>query len=167
MLDAGLTPKLQKKICDLLANANTIQTACDVCGIGEKTYFRWCQKYPTFLTATREARARAKIHLVGIVRNAAKTNAKHAEFLLERMWPQEYARTERIEQIGEKADEDFSLKIYYNTHGQPLSELLAFPIHSSMKQGHDSPKVGREKQRRLLGETAEAPAQGLNLIVAP
>src|SRR5947199_10143317 len=93
-----------------------------------------------------------------IVRNAAKTNAKHAEFLLERMWPQEYARTERVEQIGEKADEDFSLKIYYNTHGQPLSELLAFPIHSSMKEGHDSPKVGREKQR-LLGQMMEkAPA---------
>jgi hypothetical protein len=97
--------------------------------------------------------------MVGIVRNAAKTNAKHAEWLLERSWPNEYARTERIEQIGEKADEDSSLKIYYNTHGQPFSELLAFPIHFSMAQGHDSPEVTREKQRRLLGQTAKTPAQ--------
>jgi hypothetical protein len=53
-------------------------------------------------TATREARARAKIHLVDIIRNAAKTNANHAQWLLERSWPNEYARTERIEQVGEK-----------------------------------------------------------------
>jgi hypothetical protein len=44
--------------------------------------------------------------------------------------------------------------IYYNTQGQPLSELLAFPIHPSMKPSAetDSPEVGEEKQRRLLGQ---------------
>ena len=62
------------------------------------------------------------------------------------------ARTERIEQIGEKADaKSVGLSIYYNTQGQPLSELLAFPIHPSMKPSAetDSPDVGEEKQRRL------------------
>jgi hypothetical protein len=77
---------------------------------------------------------------------------------LERSWPNEYARTERIEQIGEKADEQKPLVIYYNNRNQPLAELLNFPIHSSM---FDSPKVAREKRRRLTGEsdaTAKAPA---------
>jgi hypothetical protein len=59
--------------------------------------------------------------------------------LLERSWPNEYARTERIEQVNEQADDKNPLVILYNTRGQQLSALLDFPIHSSMKQGHDSP----------------------------
>jgi len=43
-----------------------------------------------------------------------------------------------IERIGEKADEQKPLVIYYNNRNQPLAELLNFPIHSSM---FDSPKV--------------------------
>ena len=56
---------------------------------------------------------------------------------------------------GEEADaKSVGLSIYYNTQGQPLSELLAFPIHPSMKPSAetDSPEVGEEKQRRLLGQ---------------
>jgi hypothetical protein len=150
------TLKLKKRICDLLANANTIKTACDACGIGERTYFNFAQKYPAFLAATREARARAKIYLVGIVRKAAKTNAKHAEWILERSWPSEYARVERIEQVDEKADENkMVVNIFYDTGNQSLAQLLDFPNAET-----DSPKVGREKQRRLLGQTTEkAPLQ--------
>ena len=48
---------------------------------------------------------------------------------------------ERVEQIGEKADEQKPLVIYYNNRDQPLEELLSFPIHPSM-----------------LGQTAKAPA---------
>jgi hypothetical protein len=151
------TPQLQKRICDFLADANTIKTACDACGIGERTYFNFCERYPAFLAATREAMARAKIQLVAIVRNAAKTNAKHAEWLLERSWPNEYARTERVEQIGEKADEkkNSGVTILYQGGNLSLAELLSFPIHSSMKQETDSPEVAREKQARLLGQTAQ------------
>jgi hypothetical protein len=145
-----LTKKLQAAICEILSNANTISTACAACGIGEKTYFRWCEKHPTFLTATREARARAKIQLVDIIRNAAKTNAFHAHWLLERSWPNEYARTERVEQIGEKADEKaLSCNIFYDLGGHTLAELTDFPVEG------DSPEVTEQKQARLtaLGST--------------
>ena len=74
--------------------------------------------------------------------------------MLERRWPQEYARTERIEQISEQpAEKKISLNVYYNTHGEKLEKLLDFPNAET-----DSPEVGREKQRRLLGQIAEAPA---------
>ena len=54
--------------------------------------------------------------------------------MLERRWPQEYARTERIEQISEQPDEKkSSCTILYNNQGN-LAELLSFPIHPSMKQ---------------------------------
>jgi hypothetical protein len=140
-----LTPKLQKRICDILADANTIQTACDACGISERVYFDWCQKHPAFYAATREARARAKIKLVKIIHNAAKINARHAEFLLERSWPNEYARTERIEQIGEQADDKkIALNVYYN-NDQSIEKLLNFPIHSSMGTGPRFAKGGSGK----------------------
>src|SRR5437868_9597085 len=123
-------PTLQKRICDLLADANTIQTACDAVGVGERTYFTWASQNAAFAAATREARARAKIHLVGIVRKAAKTNAKHAEWLLERSWPNEYARVERVEQIGEKADDkSVGVQIYYQLGNKSLAQLLDFPIY--------------------------------------
>ena len=80
-----------------------------------------------------------------------------AAWILERSWPNEYARVtvERVEPSEEK-DERKNLTILYQTGNQSLEELLSFPIHSSMsKQEHDSPEVGREKQRRLLGETAQ------------
>jgi hypothetical protein len=37
-----------------------------------------------------------------------------------------------------------------------MEKLTAFPIHHSM---YDSPEVAAEKQRRLLGQTANAPEQ--------
>ena len=87
------------------------------------------------MTATREARARAKIQLVDIIRNAAKTNPNHAQWLLERSWPGEYARTERVEQIGEKPDaKSVGCSIFYDVGNGTLAQLLNFPIDPSMKQ---------------------------------
>ncbi len=40
---------------------------------------------------------------------------------------------ERVEQIGEKADEQKPLVIYYNNRDQPLEELLSFPIHPFLR----------------------------------
>ena len=65
----------------------------------------------------------------------------------------------RVEQVGEKADDKRGLTILYQTGNQPLAELLNFPVHSSM---YDSPEVAREKQRRLLGETAKAPEETIS-----
>jgi len=119
--------------------------------------FTLCEKKPSFLAATREARARAKIQLVDIVRNAAKTNPNHAQWILERSWPDEYSRVsvERVEQIGEKTDENkMSLNIFYDTGGQGMEKLLAFPNAET-----DSPEVAREKQRHMVGQIAEAPVK--------
>ena len=76
-----------------------------------------------------------------------------AAWILERSWPNEYARTERVEQIGEKA-ENSGVTILYQGGNRTLAQLLDFPVH-----GVDAPKVAREKQRRLLGQEAKAPVQ--------
>jgi hypothetical protein len=104
------------------------------------------------LAATREARARAKIKLVAIIRKAAKTNPHHAEWLLERSWASEYSRV-TVERFEEEKDASKSgLTILYQTPKGGLAELLDFPNLET-----DSPELGREKQARLLGQTMEAP----------
>jgi hypothetical protein len=139
------TPALQRALCRLLADAQTIKTAAAACGIGEKTFFRWCEKHPTFATATREARARAKIKLVNIVRNAANKNPVHACWLLERSWPGEYSRVsvERIEQVETKADS--GIKILLQTGDKTLRELIDFPNLET-----DSEEEQARKQAALL-----------------
>jgi hypothetical protein len=90
-----LSPQLQQKICALLAAGNTIKTVVDAVGISERVYFDWCERNPHFLQATTRARAKAKIKLVAIITDAAEKDPKHAEWLLERSWPDEYGRSVR------------------------------------------------------------------------
>ena len=135
----------------MLANANTIQTAAAACGIGERTYHDWVERHPAFAAATREARAKAKIKLVNIIRNAARKNAHFACWLLERSWRDEYARTERIETQPAEQKEN-SLRIFYDTQGASLSELLTFPIDPSMH-------TDSEGEVHYAPEEAEAPPE--------
>jgi hypothetical protein len=50
-------------------------------------------------------------------------------------------------------DKKFGVNILYSCGNKTFSELTDFPNLEA-----DSPEVAREKQRRLLGETAKAPA---------
>jgi len=99
-----LTKELQTRICALLRAAHTIQTCCYAVEISERSFFTWCEQNPAFAAAARKARTLAKIRLVGIIQNAARTDARHAEWLLERSGPTEYSRVtmERVEQIGDE-----------------------------------------------------------------
>jgi hypothetical protein len=92
-----------------------------------------------------------KLHIGRQLRTALKSADL---WLLERSWPQEYSRVsvDRVEQIGEKADQKVGVQIYYSCGKSTLAQLLDFPV-----LGTDAPKVGREKQRRLLGQTEKAP----------
>jgi hypothetical protein len=87
-----LDAKLQREICSLLAAGNTIKTCCDAVGIGERTFFDWCEQFPHFAQATTRARAQSKIKLVKIITDAAMVDARHAEWLLERCHPSEFGR---------------------------------------------------------------------------
>src|SRR6266403_172373 len=87
-----LNAKMQREICSLLAAGNTIRTCVDAMGISERVYFDWCERHPHFAQATTRARGEAKIKLVSIITEAAKIDARHADWLLERSHPQEYGR---------------------------------------------------------------------------
>ena len=98
-------------------------------------------------------RAKAKAKLVRVITNQAPHDWRAAAWILERSWPDEYARTERVEQIGEKADDkSVGVQIYYQTGNKTLAQLLDFPNLET-----DSPKVARQKQARLMGQPSPAP----------
>src|SRR5437868_33069 len=121
LLEVDLT--LQKRICDVLAKCNTIKTAAAVCRVSERSVHSWISKYPSFAAAVFRARGIAKTGLVAVIRKAAPDDWRAAAWILERSWPDEYARTERVEQIGEKT-ESKPLTILYSCGNKPLSELL-------------------------------------------
>jgi hypothetical protein len=111
-----------------------------------------------FADATTRARAKARIKFVKEIKRLSVDGWRGWAWLAERMFPSEFARSEpRTRVIERPRKEPAPLTILYNSGDKTLAELLEFPIHSSMKQGHDSPEVAAEKQRRLLGQMAEAP----------
>jgi hypothetical protein len=128
-----LSSALAKKLCTILSEGNTIETACGVCGITDRTFHNWMtrgeeeQKGPFFQffhSATR-ARAKAKAKLVKVIIKAADRDWKAASFLLERMHPAEFGRTgERP--VPQQESKEIDVQIIYNTT-KPMSELLDFP----------------------------------------
>jgi type II secretory pathway component PulJ len=60
------------------------------------------ERHPAFAAAVHRARAKAKEKLVRVIVKQAPRDWRAAAFILERSWPNEYARTERI---GEQADD--------------------------------------------------------------
>lgn len=93
-----LTPELQTKICDIIAQGNYISTACLACGISERAYFSWMSKgekgngssegiYKQFVRAVKKAEAQAQSELVGTIKKASKTTWQASAWLLERKQP--------------------------------------------------------------------------------
>jgi len=101
-----LTPTLQARVCKLLRDGCNIKTACNICGVGETTYHEWKNRgrcgeepYASFFSETSRARDAFKADLLNIVVKAADKEARHAEWLLERYWPNEFGRSEPREII--------------------------------------------------------------------
>jgi hypothetical protein len=93
-----LNPTLQKRICKLLAEGCDQKTACNISGIGERTYHDWKERgrngeepYASFFSATSRVRDQHKARLIAVVMEAAHKDARHAEWLLERQFPKEFA----------------------------------------------------------------------------
>jgi hypothetical protein len=94
-----LTAHLQKKLCALLENANTVKTACGACGISERVFYEWAAEKPHFAQATNRARSLAKIRLIGIIMAAAPKDWRAAMELLSRLAPAEFGRVWRSEPV--------------------------------------------------------------------
>jgi hypothetical protein len=100
ILDGNLT----KRICGLLADANSIKTACEAVGIDESTFYDWIQKgeqgqkpYADFAKRTSRARGKAKQRLVKTIVSQSPKDWKAAAWILSHCWPQEFSEIVRNE----------------------------------------------------------------------
>ena len=84
-----LTPELRRRICTMLSGAHTIRTVCAALGIGERSFFTWCDD-PTFFAETQRARARGRVRIVESILDSEDWRAK--AWYLERTDPEEFAR---------------------------------------------------------------------------
>jgi hypothetical protein len=96
-----LNAALSKRICRLLAKGSAIKSACVICGVGQRSYHEWNQRgqkgeqpFAHFFSAATRAREMHKANLIQVVLAAADKDARHAEWLLERQFPDEFGRPE-------------------------------------------------------------------------
>src|SRR5713101_7009419 len=88
------TPALTEKICELLADANTIAASCESVGVGVSTFHQWRHKNPDFADATTRARAEAQIKLVKEIKRLSCDDWRGWAWLAERMFASAFARSE-------------------------------------------------------------------------
>jgi hypothetical protein len=97
-----ISRELVRRICGLLAKGSSIKSACIQVGLGERTYFDWQNRananeepFARFFSAVTRTRAHYQQKLIEIVMRAAHEDARHAEWLLERQFPNEFAPYDR------------------------------------------------------------------------
>jgi hypothetical protein len=99
-----LTPALQKVILDLLRKGNYRKTAAAAAGITYQTFLNWIHRadepFASFAQGVFQAEAEGEVALLRRVQRAARTDVANARWLLERKYPEHWARKERVELSG-------------------------------------------------------------------
>ena len=103
----------------------------ELISIGKSVAKRTKNRLQLFFVAATRARERHKHNLIEVVKAAADKDARHAEWLLERQFPHEFAPYARRPIPVEGDDgkpKQFDVAIVCNTGGKSLEQLLDFPV---------------------------------------
>lgn len=103
-----LTPELQASVCGIIEAGNYRCVAAEAVGLGERTLADWMKRgedepdsiYGDFRREVLEAEASAERRMVEIVVKAAAEDPKHAQWYLERKFPERWARKDKYEHTG-------------------------------------------------------------------
>lgn len=99
-----LAPELVEKLCQALAAGNYRTPSAEWAGIAPRTFHEWMRlgkeqktgKYRDFRRRVLEAEKSAEIRSIGLVMKAAAEDPRHAEWWLERKFPQRWGRREAV-----------------------------------------------------------------------
>jgi hypothetical protein len=102
------TPETQVEIVRIIKGGNYRCVAAEACGVAERTFAEWMAKgeefpdsdFGKFRQAVIAAENHAEMGMVSAVNVGALTDPKHAEWWLERKFPDRWGRKERIELTG-------------------------------------------------------------------
>ncbi len=111
-----LTPAVKKTICQAIETGATLEIAAQAAGIGSRTLDEWLhhgrkelQEDPdasgpcaAFVSEVMIASAKNEQELIGIIRKEAPKTWQAAAWLLERKFPQRYARVDRRRVSGDE-----------------------------------------------------------------
>jgi hypothetical protein len=99
-----LTKELTDEIVKRIRAGNYIKVACQAVGISQTAYFDWINKgeqgiepYAEFLGAVKKAESEAHVNFVAIIASQAPTQWQAAAWWLERKFPGQWAKKEKIE----------------------------------------------------------------------
>lgn len=99
----ALTPEVRDLILQSLREGNYREVAAEWAGVGVTTFYRWMKRgktevnsiYWEFRKAVKEAERCAEMNMVELVTSAAKLDARHAQWYLERKFPERWASNRR------------------------------------------------------------------------
>jgi hypothetical protein len=142
-----LNATLQKRICALLQKGSSFKSAAILCGIGERTHHEWMERgqkgeqpFASFFSAVTRAREQHKANLIAVVREAALQDGRHAEWLLERQFPHEFAPYDRRPiPVEPEPEKKINVAFIVDTKGKSLKEVAKFPVITT-KQPEPEPE---------------------------
>lgn len=112
-----LNEELIEEICDWISKGNTFYRACILCNISEASFYEWKKRgneelkngeetvYTEFIESVKKAEEKFKAWNVAQIMKASQNGTwQSSAWLLERKYPDEFGRREKIE-LTNKIDE--------------------------------------------------------------
>lgn len=99
-----LTPEVQQRIVQALTAGNTRETVARYAGIDPASFYGWLKRgeaagsgpYFEFFNAVKKAESDATVHAVAIIHQAMPKNWQAAAWFLERRYPDDWGRKDRV-----------------------------------------------------------------------
>lgn len=145
------TPKTQEAILELLRAGNFREVAAEGAGIDKRTFMRWMKagrKKPSspegaFVTRVREAEREAEIAMVKAVVLGAAQDPKHAEWFLERKFPERWGRKDKSDVNLSGTALDGVAALLRMGHGTDTKE--------AKPEGPEAPEQGQDPAPKVSG----------------
>jgi len=115
-----ISDKLVKRLCQLLEEGNTRLASANGSGISDVTFYNWIKKakskdapaeYVDFLSAIKEAEAKAETGHVSNIKMHSFRNWQASAWWLERRKPKDYGKQDRLDVTskGEKIERKWEI----------------------------------------------------------
>src|SRR5438105_1339231 len=106
------TPEIVEKITSAIAVGAPYAHACAYAGISQDTFARWRERYPDFADAVKSAEGRGVIGWLARIEQAAKEgNWQAAAWKLERRYPHDFGRRDRMPVDVSELDKQFEAEV--------------------------------------------------------
>lgn len=105
---SSMTPEIRAKLLEALRGGNYRGVACQWAGVDDSTLRRWMRKgldepdseWAKFREEVIEAEQSAEVRAVALIMRGAESDPKHAQWWLERKFPERWGRKDRLALTG-------------------------------------------------------------------